>query len=46
MCHDDLSTRIRQCIERLRTGDQSPCDDLRIHEFDRLVRLTRKEGPR
>jgi ECF sigma factor len=42
MSHDDHSTQIRQCINRLRAGDPSARDELLTHACDRLVRLTRK----
>jgi RNA polymerase sigma factor (sigma-70 family) len=42
MSHDDHSTQIRGCIDRLRAGDQSARDELLTHACDRLVRLTRK----
>jgi RNA polymerase sigma factor (sigma-70 family) len=42
MSHDDHSTQIRRCIDRLRAGDRSARDELLEHACDRLVRLTRK----
>jgi RNA polymerase sigma factor (sigma-70 family) len=42
MSHDDHSTQIRGCIDRLHAGDRSARDELLAHACDRLVRLTRK----
>jgi RNA polymerase sigma-70 factor (ECF subfamily) len=42
MPHNDHSTQIQDCIDRLRSGDVSACDDLLAHALERLTRLTRK----
>jgi RNA polymerase sigma factor (sigma-70 family) len=42
MSHDDHSTQIRLCIDRLQAGDQSARDELLAHATERLNRLTRK----
>ena len=40
--HDDHSTVIRLCIDRLQAGDESARDELLAHARERLNRLTRK----
>jgi RNA polymerase sigma factor (sigma-70 family) len=42
MSHDDHSTQIQRCIERLHGGDASARDELLAHASERLTRLTRK----
>ena len=42
MSLEDHSTQIQDCIDRLRSGDASACDDLLAHALERLTRLTRK----
>jgi len=42
MRHDDDSTQIRRCIDRMRAGDAAARDELLAHSHDRLTRLTRK----
>jgi RNA polymerase sigma factor (sigma-70 family) len=42
MSHDDHSTQIRVCIDRLQDGDESARDELLAHASERLKRLTRK----
>jgi RNA polymerase sigma-70 factor (ECF subfamily) len=42
MSHDDHSTQIRLCIERLQAGDEAARDELLYHSCDRLRRLSRK----
>jgi len=42
MSHDDHSTQIRLCIDRMRSGDTSARDELLGHASERLTRLTRK----
>jgi RNA polymerase sigma factor (sigma-70 family) len=42
MSHDDHSTQIQDCIDRLRSGEASARDDLLAHALDRMTRLTRK----
>jgi RNA polymerase sigma factor (sigma-70 family) len=42
MSHDDRSTQIRLCIDRLQAGDESARDELLAHASERLNRLTRK----
>ena len=42
MSHDDHSTVIRLCIDRLQAGDESARDELLAHASERLNRLTRK----
>jgi RNA polymerase sigma factor (sigma-70 family) len=42
MSLEDHSTQIQDCIDRLRSGDASACDELLAHALERLTRLTRK----
>jgi RNA polymerase sigma-70 factor (ECF subfamily) len=42
MAHDDHSTQIQRCIDRLRAGDPRARDELLAHASARLTRLTRK----
>ena len=42
MPHDDYSSQIQRCMDRMRAGDASARDELLAHASARLTRLTRK----